>query len=40
MTIRHLKIFVCVYEERGITAAAKKMYLAQPAVSQVIKEIE
>ena len=40
MTIRHLNIFVCVYREKGITAAAKKLYMAQPAVSQVIKEME
>lgn len=40
MTIRHLNIFVTVCREGGITAAAKKLYMAQPAVSQVIREME
>lgn len=40
MTLRHLKIFVAVCECDGITAAAEKMYLAQPAVSLAIRELE
>lgn len=40
MTLRHLKIFVTVCECNSITLAAEKLYLAQPAVSLAISEIE
>lgn len=40
MTLRHLKIFVCVCKENSITLAAKKLYISQPAVSNAIKELE
>ncbi|EQB88695.1 DNA-binding transcriptional LysR family regulator [Clostridium punense] len=40
MTLRHLKIFVSVCKENSITLAAKKLYISQPAVSNVIKELE
>jgi DNA-binding transcriptional LysR family regulator len=40
MTLRHLKIFVAVCECNGITAAAEKLYLAQPAVSLAISQLE
>ena len=40
MTLRHLKIFICVVKNNSITKAAKELYLSQPAVSQVIKELE
>ena len=40
MTLRHLKIFVAVCESDSITAAAEKLYLAQPAVSLAIRELE
>ncbi len=40
MTIRHLKIFITVYDERNMTAAANKLFITQPTVSQVIKELE
>ncbi len=41
MTIRHLKIFKMVCEnECNITKAANKLHMTQPAVSQVIKELE
>lgn len=40
MTYRHLKIFKKVCEYKSITLAAKNLYMAQPAVSQVIKELE
>jgi DNA-binding transcriptional LysR family regulator len=35
-----LKIFLCVYRENSITAAAKKLHISQPAVSLAIKEME
>lgn len=40
MTIRHMKIFIMVYECNSITLAAKKLFVAQPAVSFAIKELE
>ncbi len=40
MTLRHLAIFIQVCEENGITAAAKKLHMTQPSVSQVIQELE
>lgn len=40
MTLRHLKIFVMVVEMGKMSAAAKKLYITQPTVSQAIKELE
>lgn len=40
MTLRHFKIYVTVYNEKNMTAAAKKLFMAQPSVSQAIKELE
>lgn len=40
MTLRHLRIFVTVCREGSITRASEKLFLAQPAVSLAIKEME
>lgn len=40
MTLRHLKIFVTVCETGSATAAGEKLFLAQPAVSLAISELE
>lgn len=40
MTIRHMKIFMAVYENNSITKAAQQLHLAQPSVSLAIQEIE
>ena len=40
MTIRHMKIFICVFEEDGMTRAAEKLHMTQPSVSQAIQELE
>ncbi|MBS5111790.1 MAG: LysR family transcriptional regulator [Coprobacillus cateniformis] len=40
MTLRHLQIFIKVYEKQSITLAAKEMHIAQPSVSLAIKEME
>lgn len=40
MTLRHLEIFIKVYEKQSITLAAKEMHIAQPSVSFAIKEME
>ena len=40
MTIRHLKIFIEVAESGKMTAAAEKLFISQPTVSQAIRELE
>ncbi|MCX7715322.1 MAG: LysR family transcriptional regulator [Clostridia bacterium] len=40
MTLRHMRIFITVCETNNITRAACKLFLAQPAVSLAIKELE
>ncbi|WP_378953537.1 LysR family transcriptional regulator [Pelosinus sp. sgz500959] len=40
MTLRHLMIFLCVCDEGNMTAAGAKLYIAQPSVSQAIRELE
>lgn len=33
MTLRHMKIFVSVYQNNGITRASEELHLAQPGHS-------
>lgn len=40
MTLRHMKIFVQVFQQNSITKAADLLYIAQPSVSLAIKELE
>ena len=40
MTIRHLRIFIAVAENKKMSLAAKKLYISQPTVSQAIRELE
>lgn len=40
MTIRHLQIFIAVAETGSMSAAAKRLYISQPTVSQVIAGME
>ncbi len=40
MTIRHLKVFMAVYENGSITRAAAALHLTQPAVTRAVKDIE
>lgn len=40
MTIRHLRIFVSVFQNESITKAANALHLAQPSVSLAVKELE
>ena len=40
MTTRHLKIFLNVYITGSMPAAAQKLYMTQPSVSQAIRELE
>lgn len=40
MTIRHLRIFVQVYQTLSITKAARELHMTQPTVTRAIQEIE
>lgn len=40
MTLRHMRIFISVYDRKNITCAANDLYMTQPAVSRAISEIE
>ena len=40
MTLRHMNIFVVVAELGSMGAAAKQLFISQPAVSQAISELE
>lgn len=40
MDIRHLRIFLAVVETGSMNKAAKQLFIAQPTVSQAIKELE
>ena len=40
MTLRHLTIFVTVAENLNMHAAAEKLFISQPAVSQAVRELE
>ena len=40
MTLRHLRIYIAVCQYGSVTAAARKLYIAQPTVSLVIRELE
>lgn len=40
MTIRHIRIFVTVADQGGMSAAAKELHVSQPTVSQAIAELE
>lgn len=40
MTIKHLRIFVTVYQHLNITHAAQLLHMTQPAVTRAIQELE
>lgn len=40
MTIRHIKIFIQVFQTKNITRAAQLLHMTQPAVTRAIQEME
>ena len=40
MNMKHIQYVLTVLREGSITAASKKLYVSQPALSQTIKQIE
>lgn len=40
MTLRHIRIFVSVFQNNSITKAAQELHLAQPSVSLAVREME
>ena len=40
MTIKHMKIFIAVYQTENMTQAAEQLHMTQPAVTRAIQELE
>ncbi|MBF0812465.1 MULTISPECIES: cidABC operon transcriptional activator CidR [Staphylococcus] len=40
MDIKHMKYFVEVVDQKGMTNASKSLYIAQPTISKAIKDLE
>ncbi len=40
MTLRHLEIFIKVFDLGSMTAAAKALFISQPTVSSQMKQLE
>lgn len=40
MTLKHMRIFITVYQEMNVTRAAESLHMTQPAVTRAIQEIE
>lgn len=40
ITLKQLQVFICITQEKTITAAAEKLFLSKPAVSMSLAELE
>lgn len=40
ITLKQLQVFICITQEKTMTAAAKKLFLSKPAVSMSLSELE
>ena len=40
MTVRHLRIFIAVYQAENITRAAEQLHMTQPTVTRAVQELE
>lgn len=40
MTIRHMRIFLAVFQTQNVTRAAQQLHMTQPAVTRAIQEME
>jgi DNA-binding transcriptional LysR family regulator len=40
ITLKQLQVFICITQEKTITAAAEKLFLSKPAVSMSLSELE
>ena len=40
MNLKHVQYVLTILREGSITAASKKLYVSQPALSQTLKQIE
>ena len=40
MTIRHLRIFIAVCRNQGVTGAARSLHMTQPTVTRAVQELE
>lgn len=40
MDIKHMKYFVEVVDQKGMTNASKHLFIAQPTISKAIKDLE
>jgi len=40
ITLKQLQVFICISQEKTITAAAEKLFLSKPAVSMSLSELE
>ncbi len=40
ITLKQLQVFICITQEKTITAAAKKLFISKPAVSMGLAELE
>ena len=40
MTLRHLRVFLAVYQTQNVTRAAERLHMTQPTVTRAVQELE